>query len=101
MITKFFNFRNLILFVLTTNTNQTALPSFVQSIINLANDATTWLLAISIVLAAVMGIYRGIQWYTADDNEKAPAAKRVKTVIIGAVLVVGFEGILKLVLSYF
>lgn len=76
-------------------------PQFVTDIIRLGNDAMTWIIAISAVVAAAMGGYFLVKWYTADDNEKAPAMKKVKQVVFGAVGVVIFESLIKLVLSYF
>lgn len=76
-------------------------PQFVTDIIDLGNDAMTWIIAVSAVVAAAMGGYFLVKWYTAEDNEKAPAMKKVKQVVFGAVGVVIFESLIKLVLSYF
>ena len=79
----------------------TAVPSWAQGIINLANDAMRVLIIVSSGVAVAIGAYYIVKWYTADDNEKAPAMKKVKQVVFGAVGVVVFEGVLKWVLSYF
>ena len=79
----------------------TGLPQFVQDAIRLGNDAMTWVIALSAVAAACFGGYFIMKWYTADDNEKPAALKKVKQVVIGAVGVVIFEAVVKLVLSYF
>ena len=78
-----------------------AQPQFVTDILTLGNDAMTWLIAISAVVAVVFGIFFIMKWYKADDNEKPAAMKKVQGVIMGAVGVVIFEAFLKLVLSYF
>lgn len=79
----------------------TAVPTWAQGIINLANDAMRILIIVSGIVAVTIGAYFIVKWYTADDNEKAPALKKVKQVVFGAVGVVVFEGILKWVLAYF
>lgn len=79
----------------------TALPPFVQGGINLANDAMTWLIVLSGGIAAALGVYNIIKWYSADDNQKPAALKKVKDICFGAVGVVIFEAVIKLVLSYF
>lgn len=78
-----------------------AIPSWAQGIINLANDAMKIIIVVSGILAVTVGGYFIVKWYTADENEKAPALKKVKQVVFGAVGVVVFEGVLKWVLSYF
>lgn len=79
----------------------TTTPQFVQDATLLANDALSWIIAISSVVAAALGAFFLVKWYSADENEKAPAMKKVKQVVLGAVGVLIFEAILKLVLSYF
>lgn len=79
----------------------TAIPQFVTDTITLANDASTWLIAVSAVVASFLAGWFGFKWYRADENEKPAAAKRVKGVVIGAVGVVLAEAIIKLVLSYY
>lgn len=79
----------------------TTVPTWAQGIINLANDAMRILIIVSGIVAVTIGAYFIVKWYTADDNEKAPALKKVKQVVFGAVGVVVFEGILKWVLAYF
>lgn len=76
-------------------------PQFVTDTVSLMNDGTKWLLLISVAAAVAVGVYFIIKWYTASENEKPAAAKRIKGVVIGAVGVVTFEVILKLVLSYY
>lgn len=76
-------------------------PQFVTDTITLMNDGTTWLLLVSVAAAVAVGVFFIIKWYTASENEKPAAAKRIKGVVIGAVGVVIFEVVLKLVLSYY
>ena len=76
-------------------------PKFVQGIINLFTDGMKYLIAVSLVVAVFMGGFFLVKWYTADDNEKPAAMKKVKHVVIGAVAVIAFEGLLMWVLSYF
>lgn len=87
--------------MITATAAPATMPTFAQGIINLANDALTILIVISGAIAVGFGVFFIIKWYTADDNEKAPAAKKVRQVVIGAVGVVAFSGILKWVLTYF
>lgn len=77
------------------------MPQFVQDAIRLGNDAMLWVIALSAVAAATWGGYLIMKWYTADDNEKPAAMKKVKQVVFGAVGVVIFEAVIKLILSYF
>ena len=76
-------------------------PKFVQGIINLFTDGMKFLIAVSIVVAVFMGGFFLVKWYTANENEKPAAMKNVKHVVIGAVAIIAFEGILTWVLSYF
>ena len=79
----------------------TATPQFITDTIRLANDASTWLIALSAVVAGFLAAWFGFKWYRADENEKPAAVKRIKGVAIGAVGVVLAEAIIKLVLSYY
>lgn len=78
-----------------------AQPQFVTDTVNLMNDGTKWLLVVSVAAAVAVGVFFIFKWFTASENEKPAAAKRIKSVVIGAVGVVTFEVILKLVLSYY
>mgnify|MGYP000056442669 CR=1 FL=1 len=78
-----------------------AQPQFVTDLIRLLNDAMTWLLIISAAAAVVLGLVFILQWMAADENEKPAAKKKIKTVVIAAVIAVAFEGIMKFILSYF
>lgn len=78
-----------------------AQPQFVTDLIRLLNDAMTWLLVISAAAAVVLGLIFILQWMAADENEKPAAKKKIKTVVIAAVIAVAFEGVLKFILSYF
>lgn len=79
----------------------TAAPQFITDTIKLGNDAMTWLIAVSAVAAAGFAAWFAFKWYQADENEKPAAAKRIKSVGIGAVGVVIAEAVIKLVLSYY
>lgn len=78
-----------------------AQPQFVTDLTRLLNDAMTWLLIISAAAAVVLGLWFILQWMSADENEKPAAKKKIKTVVIAAVIAVAFEGIMKFILSYF
>jgi len=98
---RLIGFLNWASFALTGGNEGDGRPKIVQGIINLFTDAAGYLIGISAVAALVFGVFFGLKWYTAGENDKPAAEKRLKHVVIGAVLVISFEGILSWVLSYF
>lgn len=79
----------------------TAMPEFATRAANFFHAVIVVLIALSTPAAAVMAIWFTIKWYTADDNDKPAAAKRIKIVLAGAVIVVSIEGVVAWILSFF
>lgn len=79
----------------------TAVPPFATKVCNFFHAATVALIVISVPVAVFAAVWFTIKWYTADENDKPAALKKVKNVIVGAVIVVSIEGLLTWILSFF
>ena len=79
----------------------TATPQFVKDTVSFGNALMSVLLVMSGIGAVIVGTIFIIRWYGAEDNDKPAAAKRVKTVVFGAVGAIIFESVLKWVLSFY
>lgn len=76
-------------------------PQFVNDTVKLFGDMTTWLILISIAVGVFLFGFFAFQWYSADVNDKPTHAKKIKTVIMGVIIVVVAETVIKLILGYY
>ena len=77
------------------------MPPWAQGFLNLGQAILYILIAGSAVYAVVCGAKSAIKWYSSDEQTKPAAEKEMKRVVIGAIIVVIFDGVLAWVLSFF
>lgn len=77
------------------------MPQFIQDIISLLKDATTWLLAIVPVTGGLMFLY--FSWkksITEDEGMLEKLNRNIKKVLIWSAIAFGASGIFSTVLGY-
>lgn len=77
------------------------MPDFITNTIKLLNDAKGWVIAISVVLAAVALMIQGMKYLNASENDRPALWKKIKGTGIAAIGIVCAEGIVAVILGYY
>lgn len=75
---------------------------FVNNVMNLLNDATTWIIMLIPAGAGVMLGYQALmKQFTDDEAMIAKHNRAMKNILVGAAIGVSCVGIVKAILAYF
>lgn len=81
--------------------NKITESEFFIALMSLLNDLSTALLVLEGVIIVVLIIYNLIKLQMADEQEKGPIRKNIKTVLVVGVVIMSASALLKLLFSYF
>lgn len=76
-------------------------PQFVTDLKLFLSDAIGILIGISFAIGVLFLVIEGIKMYNADENDKKPHIKKIKTIVFVTIGIVIAEAALSWVLSYF